>query len=69
MAYLTTTDTGTRFSIRPVLRRAADFFAAVAAGHEAYREFQRLDALSNAQLADMGLNRRDLPVHAFRNHN
>ena len=65
MAYLTT-HTGTHFSIRPALRGVADFFAGLASGYEANREFQRLDALSDARLAEMGLSRQDLPAYAFR---
>ena len=67
MAYLTT-DTGSGFSIRPALRRVADFFGALAAGHDAAREFERLNALSDAQLADMGLSRQELPALVFRKH-
>ena len=65
MAYLTT-DNHADFSIRPALRRVADIFAGVTEGYGAYREYQRLNAFSDAQLAGMGLTRHDIPARAFR---
>ena len=56
---------------RPLVRipeSVTTLFAALAAALAASREFQRLQALSDRQLAERGLVREDLPRLIFDHH-
>jgi len=42
----------------------ANFFAGLIAGHRVYRTYIELDQMTDAQIAEMGLTRADLPRKA-----
>ena len=45
---------------------AGNFLAAVGNARARTAEFERLNAKTDAQLAEMGLKREDIPRHVFR---
>ena len=70
MALAHTTATGTKSSIRAHLDR---FFAELGLGFNAYLErksrmeqIERLNAKTDAELAEMNLKREDIPRYVFR---
>ena len=65
MAYLTTGATRAPIFLA-VLRPLAELFAGLQQGLRFHREFERLNALTDAQLSDRGLTRQDIVRHAFQ---
>ncbi|SFP54142.1 hypothetical protein [Tranquillimonas alkanivorans] len=71
---MATATTNTTFRETPSLRQRLDeFFAGIGAGFNAYIErqarfdqIQALEAKSDAELAELGLKREDIPRHVFR---
>ena len=68
------TTISTPSALSPALRARIDaFFATLGQGVNAYvhtrsrvGEIERLNAMSDAELAEMGLRRDDIPRHVFR---
>ncbi|MGG7565379.1 DUF1127 domain-containing protein [Rhodovulum sp. DZ06] len=51
------------------LEAAVERLAKLAPANSCLRECERLQRLSDAELAEQGLKREDIPMHAFRRFN
>lgn len=62
----TSTDTTHGVSIRHFFDGILDFLAGIADNNSRVKEVSRLQALSNAELAERGIGREDIVRHVFR---
>ena len=66
MADITQNPADTRTGVAGFLEATYSFLASIGAANHRVQEVERLQALSDSKLAEMGLQRQDIARHVFR---